>query len=94
MGLRAEFAGTCCVFREPTTTSADGSYVFRDVPPGDHWITVQIPAGTEGCGGIFNTGNGTRVSTDTDCPLKEGEPRICKLPKSRVCVEFERPPPH
>lgn len=76
-------------FARSTTTEADGSFRFRDVPPGDFWIHVEVPESTRDCGGIFTVGRGGFVSI---AACEANEARVYDLRPFRVCLPLEIPP--
>jgi hypothetical protein len=79
-------------FSRATTTEQDGTFRFRDVPPADFWIHIDVPAGTPDCGGVFTAGDGGFVSIAACKPAQAGA-RVCDVRTLQVCLPFEMPPP-
>jgi hypothetical protein len=80
-------------FVRSTTTGADGSFRFTDVPEGDFRIHVRPPAGEKGCDGLFRV-RGASIALARDCKAAPGAPRVCDLGTLPQCLPFEMPPPH
>lgn len=74
-----------------TTTAKDGSFVLRDVPPGDLSIEVEVPAGISDCETPFTESPGASISIARDCAKAPGQ--SCDVKTIRVCLPFEMPPP-
>lgn len=80
-------------WRISTTTAGDGSFVLRDVPPGDLSIEVEVPAGIPDCESPFTDSPGAWVSIARDCAKATGQ--SCTVKPIEVCLPFELPPaPH
>src|SRR5262245_17558543 len=79
-------------FSRSARTTADGSYWLTDVPPGDFFIHVDVPAGTPDCDGLFRETGGARISPGRSCVSADGKPRPCQE-DIFVCLPFEMPPP-
>jgi hypothetical protein len=73
-----------------TMTAKDGSFVLRDVPPGDFSITVEVPSGIRDCETPFTASPGRSISIARDCAKSPGQ--SCDIKTIRVCLPFEMPP--
>jgi hypothetical protein len=78
-------------FTSKTTSAADGSFRFMDVPDGDFWISVRPPAGTRDCDGVFSE-TGHAGAPARDCHADPKAPGRCDLGTLTQCLPFELPP--
>jgi hypothetical protein len=78
-------------YTSTTTSDADGSFRFIDVPEGDFWISVRPPGGTSDCDGVFRV-TGHAVAPARDCRADPKAPRRCDLGVLTQCTPFELPP--
>jgi hypothetical protein len=79
-------------FRRATTTAADGSFRFADVPEGELHMVVHPPAELEDCSGIFSE-SGHTIAPARDCHGTADAPLRCDLGTLTECLPFEMPPP-
>jgi hypothetical protein len=80
-------------FLRTTTTAADGSFRFVDVPEGVLHMVVHPPADVEDCEGIFSE-SGHTIAPARDCHGSVDAPQRCDLGTLTECLPFEMPPPH
>jgi hypothetical protein len=79
-------------FRQATTTAADGSFRFVDVPEGELHLVVHPPEDVEDCDGIFSE-SGHVIAPARDCHGTASAPLRCDLGTLTECLPFEMPPP-
>ena len=79
-------------FRQATTTAADGSFRFVDVPEGELHLVVHPPEDLEDCQGVFSESGDTIVPA-RDCHGTASAPLRCDLGTLTQCLPFEMPPP-
>lgn len=79
-------------FLRATTTAADGSFRFVDVPEGELHLVVHPPADLEDCQGIFSLSGHVLVPA-RDCRGTATAPLRCDLGTLTECLPFELPPP-
>lgn len=77
---------------QATTTAADGSFRFVDVPEGELHLVVHPPADVEDCQGIFSV-SGHVLTPARDCHGSAAAPLRCDLGTLTECLPFELPPP-
>lgn len=75
-----------------TTTAADGSFRFVDVPEGSFRLVVHPSADVEECQGIFSE-SGHSIAPARDCHGTASAPSRCDLGTLTECLPFEMPPP-
>jgi hypothetical protein len=78
--------------RQATTTAADGSFRFVDVPEGELHLVVHPPPDLEDCQGIFSV-SGDVITPARDCHGTASAPSRCDLGTLTECLPFEMPPP-